>query len=231
MDNQLSHLCDNQDNIVLLHYACTDVSKYPIMIPCIVLAEYNNRNTHVFSALDGDEKTVIQEFYKYVERNPNRTYVGWNFKGVTYGPQILERRYKELFGTKPPKINFVFDLDDVIEAEYGKLYVDHGDKGKMYNLFTLNDISTLDFLGGMKEAELCEKNDIRPVERSTDRKVRGMMNVLDFLIRGDLKTTRTPIKNRKLQKIINNFEKSSIYRIGQIVAIIITIISGYFILL
>jgi len=229
MDEQLSYLCDNKENIVLLHYACTDVSKHPIKVPCIVMAEYNNRNTQVFSTLDGNENTVLREFYNYVGRNPNKIYVGWNFKGVTYGPQILERRYKELFGKNPPKINFVFDLDDVIEAIYGKLYVDHGDNGKMYNLFTLNDISTLDFLGGMKEAELCEKNDIRPVERSTDRKVRGMMNVLDFLISGDLKTTRT-IKYNKLQKIINNFEKSPIYRIGQIVAIIITIISGYFIL-
>lgn len=228
MDNQLSYLCDNQDNIVLLHYACTDVSKYPIMIPCIVLAEYNNRNTHVFSALDGDEKTVLLEFYKYVERNPNRTYVGWNFKGVTYGPLILERRYKELFGTKPPKLNFVIDLDDVIEAEYGKLYVDHGDKGKMYNLFILNDISTLDLLDGMKEAELSEKNEIRPVERSTDRKVRGMMNILDFLISRNLKTTRTSIKNSSLKTTIHNIETSLIYRLIAIAVVIITIIHFIF---
>ncbi|MDF0593568.1 hypothetical protein P0O24_08235 [Methanotrichaceae archaeon M04Ac] len=191
-----------------------------------MISEYNNRNTQVFSALDGDEETVLLGFYNYVQRNPNRTYVGWNFKGVTYGPQILERRYQELFGKKPPRINSVLDLDDVIESEYGKLYVDHGDKGKMYNLFTLNDISTLDFLGGMKEAELCEKNDIRPVEQSTDRKVRGMMNILDFLINRNLKTTRKTIKHHMLQTKIHNIENSSWYRLAAIVVVLIAVITA-----
>jgi len=224
MSNQLSYLRTNKDRISLLHYASTDVSKHPIKIPCVGIAEYSNRTVKVFSVVDKkDEKTALQDFYDYVSHNPNNIYVGWNFKDVTYGLPVIERRYTELFGRKPPEISSVFDLDDVIEELYGKLYVEHGRFGKMYTLFTLNEISTLNFLGGKKEAELCEKNDIRPVERSTACKVHGMIGVLDLLINGRLKTTRTLIKCSKLRSAVHKIKDSTFFWIITIIATILTI--------
>jgi len=226
MSNQLLYLRTNKERICLIHYACTDISKLPIKIPCIAIAEYNSRTVKVFSVVEKkDEKTVLHDFYDYVTHNPNNSYVGWNFKDVTYGLPVIERRYAELFGRKPPEISSVFDLDDVIEELYGKLYVDHGRFGKMYNLFSLNDISTLNFLSGKKEAVLCEKSDIRAVERSTACKVHGMMGVLDLLIDGRLKTTRTLVKWSKLQKAVHKAKNSTIFWIVTIIATVLTIIS------
>lgn len=226
MNNQLSYLRANKDRICLIHYACTDVSKIPIKIPCIVIAEYSKRIVKVFSVIEKkEEKAVLHDFYEYVSHNPNNIYAGWNFKDVTYGLPVIERRYTELFGKKPPGISLVFDLDDVIEELYGKLYVEHGRFGKMHNLFTLNEISTLNFLSGKKEAELCEKGDIRAVERSTACKVHGMIGVLDLLLNRRLKTAKTPVKWSYLRNAVHKAKNSTVSWMIPIIAAILTIIS------
>jgi hypothetical protein len=158
------------------------------------------------------------DFYEYVSHNPNNIYAGWNFKDVTYGLPVIERRYTELFEKKPSGISLVFDLDDVIEELYGKSYVEHGRFGKMHNLFTLNEISTLNFLSGKNEAELCEKGDIRAVERSTACKVHGMIGVLDLLIDGRLTITKTPIRWSKLRSTVHKAKDSTVFRIITIIA-------------
>lgn len=226
MNNQLSYLRTNKDRICLIHYACTDVSKLPIKIPCIVILEYGNRTLKIFSEIEKkDEKIVLQSFYEYVSHSPNNIYVGWNFKDITYGLPVIERRYTELFGRKSPEISSVFDLDDVIERCYGKLYVEHGRFGKMHSLFTLNNISTLNFLSGKNEAELCEKNNVRAVERSTTCKVHGMMGVLDLLLDGRLKITKSPVKWSKLRTTIYRAKNSTVFWVITIIATILTVIS------
>ena len=227
MANQLSDLQANKNRICLIHYACTDISKMPIKIPCIAVAEYANRKLRVFAEMEGkNEEDVLREFYDFVVHNFNYIYVGWNFKGVTYGLPVIERRYKELFKKKPSEINLVFDLDDILEQVYGRQYVDHGTFGKLHNLLTLNDISTKNFIDGKTEAELCKKNDLRPVERSTESKVHGMVGILDLLFSGKLKTS----KQSKVRKLIYKIENSTIYKLACIIAVIITILGAYWLL-
>ena len=131
---------------------------------------------------------MLSEFFEHINNNPDEIYVGWNLKNISYGTQVLERRYKELLGKEPPIIKNVFDLDGIIEEKYGKKYVEHDPQGKLYNLLRLNDISCKDFLSGKDEAEFYEKKDFRKIEMSNSRKVMGIKKILELLFYNKLKT-------------------------------------------
>lgn len=226
MGKLLSRIMANKDSLCIIHYACTDVTKTPVKIPCIVVGDYATRNTQTFSILDeNDEKNVLQNFYRYIQDSPNKICIGWNFKDVIYGLPVIARRYRELFATLPDIIiEDIIDLDDTIEEIHGKRYVDHGAKGKMFNLFELNAISTLNFLKGIDEAKYCEQDNIRPVEISTNVKVRGILDVLDLLIEDRLKTTQTINRCSRIRQKIFEFKNSTLFWIIIIIAAILTIV-------
>lgn len=214
MGSLQSRLQANKDNLCIVHYACTDIRKLPVQIPCIIVADYVTRDIRTFSTIDlGDEKSVLTEFYRYLQDYPSRIVVGWNLKDTIFGLPVIERRYTEVVGGTPLEIKRenVIDLDDTIEEVHGKLYVDHGPKGKMHNLLSLNGISTLTFMHGKDEAKCCGSGDIRSVELSTSCKVRGIMDVLDLFLDGRLRTTRTIARWSKMRQMVHKIMNSTIF--------------------
>ena len=64
----LEELEKSQDKILVLHYACTDVTKSPVIISSISIKNYSTGQTTSFS-FDGfkDEKTVFDEIHRIHE--------------------------------------------------------------------------------------------------------------------------------------------------------------------
>lgn len=196
MSNELDKLKSVKNNICLLHYACSDFSINPIEISTITILEYTLKKAHTFSIIDSNEKEMLVKFFEYINKHPEWVFVGWNLKNITYGVQVIERRYKQLLNEEPPfKINSVFDLDSIIQDKYDTS-VSHGIYGKMHKLFEMNSINLTYFLDGKTEAELYVKGEIRKVEMSNVSKVQGMKKIMDLLFENNLK-----VEFNKINKI------------------------------
>ena len=203
MSNKLDDLESIKNKICLLHYACSDFSIDPIKISTITIFEYTLKKAHTFSIIDSTEKEMLVKFFEYIKNYPEWVFVGWNLKSITYGVQVIERRYKQLLNEEIPfEIKPVFDLDSIIQEKYGTS-VSHGMYGKMQKLFEMNSINLTYFLDGKTEAELYDKNEIRKVEMSNDSKVQGMKKILDLLFEDNLKVE---VESGKINKIYHKIE-------------------------
>lgn len=191
MSSNLETLRRAKNKICILHYSSSYMKKHPVKISAITLLDYDNDESRTYSLTSKTEKEILSDFFDYVQNHPNKIYVGWNLKDISYGTQVLERRYKELEGKEPPIIKNVFDLDGIIEERYGKEYVDHEPQGKLYNLLNLNNISCISFLSGKVEAEFYEKNEFRKIEMSNSCKVAGIKKLLELLFDNKLETNAT----------------------------------------
>ena len=163
--------------------------KTPVQVTCISVFERSKNRTLTFSNCNyGNEKSLMDNFAKYLTSKTNRIFVGWNIKGVAYGPQVLDRRFNELAGQA---LNIVYDnwvdFDDVLKATFGPCYVSHP---KLANLCKLNDFNCQDFRTGEDEIELSEKGRFRDIELSTNRKVILLNDIFQSAISNKLKTER-----------------------------------------
>jgi len=200
--------CDT--DILVIHYACTDIKKEEVQITCISVGDYKTKNTDTFSRRGFSEKELLSKFFEFIKSKSNICITGWNLKDITYGFPVLQRRYRELNG-EDIQIKFQnIDIDDMIEQEYGKEYVPHKPSGKMFNLFGVNRISRQYFLPGKDEAEKGEAGEYRPIELSSNTKVRGFMDVLDLIIDNRLMTTNS-IKS-KIHRLIDKILDSTFYK-------------------
>lgn len=188
MSTNLETLRRIKNKICILHYSSSSLKEHPVKISAITLAEFNSNKSITYSIESKPEEELLSDFFGYVQSHPDKVYVGWNLKDISYGTQVLERRYRDLNRKEPPAIKNVFDLDGIIEEKYGKKYVDHEPQGKLYNLLILNNISCISFLPGKVEAELYEKNEFRKVEMSNSCKVMGIKKILELLFDNKLKT-------------------------------------------
>ena len=193
MTSNLELLERMKNNIYILHYSSSNMREHPVKISSITLSKYNQNSPVTFSIASKSENEMLYEFFEHIKNNLDKIYVGWNLKDITYGTQVLERRYRELLGEEPPIINNVFDLDGILEKKYGKKYVGHEPQGKLYNLLELNKISCMDFLSGKTEADLYEKKDFRKIEMSNSRKVMGINLILKLMFDNNLKTNTSII--------------------------------------
>ena len=107
-------------------------------------------------------------------------------KHICYGFDPIKRRYEELTGEPFPSINDdnIFDLDDLIQKEYGKGYCGHP---KFYEMIKLNDITSTHIRKGEKEVELLETNEFYPIELSVSNKVRAIYDLSCLFIDNKLK--------------------------------------------
>ena len=193
MTSNLEILKRMKTQIYILHYSSSNIKEHPVKISSITLSKYDEDAPVTFSITSKTEEEMLSEFFKYIENIPDKIYVGWNLKSIIYGTQVLERRYMELLGEKPPIIKNVFDLDGIIEKKYGKKYISHKPYGKLYNLLSQNKVSLIDFLPGKTEAELYEKNKFRKIEMSNSCKVMGIKKILELMFDNNLKTNASII--------------------------------------
>lgn len=224
MNPSLEFLKRNKHTICVLHYSSSYITKHPVKISSITFSEYGSNEMITYSMASKTEKEILCDFFEYIQNNKDKIYVGWNLKDITYGTQVLERRYKELVGEEPPKIRNVFDLDGIIEERYGKEYIEHEPQGKLLNLLNLNNISCNSFLEGKVEAELYEKNEFREIEMSNSCKVRGIKRILELVFDNKLKTNINFLW-KAAYKIDNSPFLKCIISLITIISFILTVIS------
>lgn len=132
------------------------------------------------------EKTMLEEFYAYVDVRKDYHWVHWCMRNMNYGFAAIAHRCKVLGGT-PADIpeSRLHDLARILVDLFGPSYVGHP---RLTRLIEVNTISNLDFLTGADEADAFVKRQYVRLHQSTLRKVDVMSNIIGRLAAGTLKT-------------------------------------------
>ncbi len=229
----LDDLKKSQNNILILHYACTDINKSPVIVTSISIKDYSLGQTFSFSFDEYEsESKLLSEFVKHMQKYQNHIVVTWNQKSSTYGVQHLQRRCQELEASDkfPIKLENVIDLDDIFVAKYGRNYTKDP---KLRNLAQLNEVTLQNFVDGIDEIKLFNEKEYKKIENSTNRKVGVIADCLILAFHNKLKTnspdssalSKTEGEEMEKKKPQRRFSKTVIIAIG-VIAGIIAIITG-----
>jgi hypothetical protein len=187
------------DTMYTVHYACEDFTKatdHPPAVSCIALSNIHDGSGTVFSLndvppdIEGDKREIdlLNRFYDYLRSHPEARLIHWNMNSAVYGFESLAKRYRYLTSALPsyePSRDTLFDLDDLITAQYGVAYVRHP---KLRNVAALNDASLRQFLPGAEEASKLAAGDVSAIASSTETKTRAISLLFRRLIEGRLQT-------------------------------------------
>jgi len=209
-ESKMHALYEDDNNVLLIHYSCE--SFYNIKdgrtprITSIAIRNLGNSQTVSFSIhkvaekqkvnlnqieekYDELEKKMLKQYFDYINKKENSTFIHWNMRDINYGFSAIEHRY-EVLGGKPIIIldEKKFDLASEIITLYGVKYISHGDNGRLLNLLTLNKITNKDILNGKDEADAFENQEYIKLHQSTLKKVDSISNVFKRLVEGTLKT-------------------------------------------
>lgn len=206
-------------NVVVIHYSCESFydrpgGKSPRITSIAVrnlksgqttsfsihqIAERDKKSTaeDIEANYDELEKRMLKEFYEYVEKHANHTWLHWNMRDINYGFAAIAHRYKVL-GGKPCDIHEskLCDLARMLVGLYGVGYAGHP---RLAWLVERNKISDRDFLSGEEEAKAFENREYVKLHQSTLRKADILANIVARVAAGDLKT------NARLREIYGNY--------------------------
>ena len=106
------------------------------------------------------EKTMLEDFYKYVEARKDYHWVHWNMRNMNYGFAAIAHRCRVL-GGQPVEIaeSRLCNLSQMLVALFGPDYVAHP---RLTGLIEVNSITNTDFLTGADEADAFVKKRVRP---------------------------------------------------------------------
>ena len=186
----LEELKKSQNSILILHYACTDVTKSPVIITSISIKEYSSGQIFSFSFDEyGNEKDLLSAFVNKIKEYQSYTILTWNQKSSTYGIQHIQRRCRDLDVTEdfPIQMEQVVDLGDIFTKKYGRNYVDDP---KLRCLAEVNNITLKNFVDGIDEIRLFDKKEYKKIENSTNRKVNVITDYLITALNNKLKISK-----------------------------------------
>ncbi len=196
-------LLKNKGKVLIIHYACSDIyveSKAPPKISCIVIRDDETNKDEVFSRAKYSEKTLLENFWKFVSKNKDKIFLGWNIKSHAYSFVVLKDRYERLCRKKATKIHSlnVFDLDDCIKKDYNlkrQIY-------RLKELAELNGHQTRGFIQGEHEAKLFKEKKFVAIEGSVIRKTHVISDILDSFLKNRL-IVSSNIRKRDVEYIEN----------------------------
>lgn len=182
-----------------MHYACEnlyDAKDRPAAVSCIAVANVKEGSSVAFSLADepGDvaveerETSLLRRFYRYLSEHRDARVLHWNMNSSTFGFSALSLRYSYLTRQEPPyqpPAHLLCDLDGVIGALYGEVYVPHP---KLYSIATLNKLGIRSFLQGREEARRFAEKDFGVIRASTSAKARVIATLFLRLCDGSLQT-------------------------------------------
>ncbi|NLY02140.1 MAG: hypothetical protein GXY83_39150 [Rhodopirellula sp.] len=205
--DELADLLNDATRAIIIHYSCESFYDRPDgaspRITSIAVRNLASGQTSSFSIhqiaerqnvprdeietkYNALEKTMLEEFYSYVEARKDYRWVHWCMRNVNYGFAAIAHRCKVLGGT-PVDIpeSRLYDLARILIDLFGPGYVGHP---RLTQLMEVNSISNLDFLTGADEADAFVKKQYVRLHQSTLRKVDVMSNIIGRLAAGTLKT-------------------------------------------
>jgi len=191
----LEELKKSQNSILILHYACTDITNSPVIVTSISIKEYSSGQIFSFSFDEyGNEKELLSAFVSKIKEYQSYTILTWNQKSSTYGIQHIQRRCRDLEATEdfPIQMEQVVDLDDIFTKKYGRNYVDDP---KLRCLAEVNNITLKNFVDGIDEIRLFDKKEYKKIENSTNRKVNVITDYLITALNNKLKISKQSSSN------------------------------------
>lgn len=211
------------NHILVIHYSCEsfyEVKKGSPTVVSIAIRDYYSGQIITFSLSDNDsEISILEAYFRFLEENRDKLFVHWNMNDTVYGFEAIRNRYHQLtknHGTIIQNEN-LFDMDDLIEKKYGKLYAPHQ---KLYNLANINRYSTMGMRSGKDEADLFKKKGFFENKLSTIRKVHIISNILE-----DFLANRLLTHNRKFAIIVRRIEENALYKLTAVIVTIATLIT------
>lgn len=197
---KLNKIATNLEHVLIIHYSCESFfnikdGRTP-RITSIAIQNAKTSQTESFSIhkiaeidnisiddienhYDSLEKKMLNEYFDYIEKREQYTFIHWNMRDINYGFSAIEHRYQVL-GGKPFKISDDKKLDFAIVLIdiYTKSYSGHGEFGRFYNLIKINDITNRAMLNGKQEAEAFKDGNFIGLHQSTLRKVNCLSDIL-----------------------------------------------------
>lgn len=182
----------SKNNLLIMHYACTLLTKDPVVVTSISIKEFNITQTH--SIVDPDEKKVLQFLLDFLETKQNYKIVTWNQTKENYGPSHIISRCKN-HGLNYNCINTkdFIDLDDLLTKEYGNPYIKNphfSRNAKFIILAKKNNITINDAEEGLMEIIHFFNKDFQLIQNSVARKVGIFSSILQLQFNNKLKTNR-----------------------------------------
>lgn len=142
--------------------------------------------SHILDEYSKIEKSMLGDYFKYVESNKDKTWLNWNMRDTIFGFKAIEHRLTVLGGTpfSLPDSNQV-NIATLLKKLYGPNYIGNP---RMVSLMEKNDITPKNFMTGKEEAEAFENEKFYDLSMSTVSKVRMFSYLIDLAIDNTLKT-------------------------------------------
>ena len=212
----LKEIDTRPDNYIIVHYTC-DNFKVSQIISSIAVRQLADGQTESFSLykaaqemnIENDaspnnkkknEKKMLSNYYKFVNKNLEKKWIHWGMNSDNYGFKAIEHRYRVL-GGRPKYIadDKKINLASLFIDAYGKGYAKHP---RMESLITKNKISSPnDFLPGynnnpdtLDEVKALHQRQYKLIQMSCLRKVDIFENFINLAINKQLKTYTPWIK-------------------------------------
>lgn len=206
---KLKEIFAHPERVSVIHYSCESFYNLPDgrspRITSIAVRKLDNAQTESFSihqiaeikgvslksadiepSYNEYEKLMLDDFFDFLRKNTERTFLHWNMRDKNYGFRAIEHRYKVLGGT--PYIvpdDRKVDLARLMIDLYGVAYTSNP---RIESLMVSNKIKALDFMNGAQEAEAFNQGKYVDLHRSTLRKVDIFCNFSQRAFDKSLKT-------------------------------------------
>ena len=160
-----------KDNLLYIHYACSSIKdNNENIITSIAIKESKSNEVRSFNITEIiDEKSMLDDFYRYIKTKSNHYWIHWNMKNSIYGFDAINNRYKEL-GSTPEEIHHEqkIDLYVILINIYGDNYIDHP---HFINIAKKNKLNIKDFIKGEDEPQCFKDKEYQKLKLSSHRKV------------------------------------------------------------
>lgn len=147
------------------------------------------------------EKEMLQAFYDYVAENPRKKWLHWNMKNNNFGFSAIRERFENLNGNPGHfEEEDLINISVLLRKKYGTNFAQdcvwNGQlMGKMYDIFTLNEINNLNILNGEQESKEYILENITPIEQSIIEKVKAFRMTMEKVADNSLKTRGNVLKD------------------------------------
>jgi hypothetical protein len=135
---------------------------------------------------------MLGAFLEFLRGHEHARLVHWNMDAGLYGFAAIVNRYAYLaeVAERPPlpAEDRLFNLDDLLQAMYGKGYARNP---RLATLLALNGIATRYSLSGVEQAARYRAGDHGALARCTDERAGSIGQLVQLLVNGRLQTERS----------------------------------------
>ncbi|PKV67308.1 hypothetical protein [Pontibacter ramchanderi] len=194
---ETNYILGNKSDIFSIHYSCESFTKSKSSTPRVTsISIYNIKtkeqicfNIHIEAQLrgyncmrlsgdelDASERSLLQQFYKFVKNHQGCIWVHWNMKNYKYGFEALSIRYKLLTRRSAPKLKAHdhYNLDVLLRKLYGHNFEVNSCHSKLLNLSQRNNIPIKGMLLGIEEAKAFTAKNYQAIMESSQSKAEAI---------------------------------------------------------